>query len=31
MAGQVAQFSNKDLQDMAAYIANLPGSLVMKK
>lgn len=31
MAGQVAQFSNKDLQDMAAYIASLPGTLVMKK
>ena len=31
MAGQVAQFSNKDLQDIAAYISTLPGSLVMKK
>ena len=31
MAGQVAQFSNKDLQDIAAYISSLPGTLVMKK
>ncbi len=31
MAGQVTQFTNKDLQDMAAYIASLPGTLVMKK
>ena len=31
MAGQVTQFTNKDLQDMAAYIASLPGTMVMKK
>ena len=31
MAGQVAQFSDKELKDMAAYIASLPGTLVMKK
>ncbi len=31
MAGQVTQFTNKDLQDIAAYIASLPGTLVMKK
>lgn len=31
MAGQVQQFTNKDLQDIAAYIASLPGSLVVKK
>lgn len=31
MAGQVAQFSNQDLKDMAAYIASLPGTMVMKK
>jgi cytochrome c553 len=31
MAGQVAQFSDKDLKDMAAYIASLPGTMVVKK
>jgi cytochrome c553 len=31
MAGQVAQFSNKDLQDISAYISSLPGTLVLKK
>ena len=31
MAGQVAQFSDRDLKDMAAYIASLPGNLVVKK
>jgi cytochrome c553 len=31
MAGQVAQFSDRDLKDMAAYIASLPGTMVIKK
>ncbi len=31
MAGQVAPYSNKDLQDMAAYIASLPSTFVMQK
>ena len=31
MAGQVAQFSDRDLKDMAAYIASLPGTMVVKK
>jgi cytochrome c553 len=31
MAGQVAALSNNDLKDIAAYVASLPGSLVMKK
>ena len=31
MAGQVAQFSNQDLKDIGAYIASLPGDLVLKK
>lgn len=31
MAGQVASFTNKDLQDIAAYVSSLPSSLVMKK
>ena len=31
MVGQVAQFSDRDLKDMAAYIASLPGNLVVKK
>lgn len=31
MAGQVAKFSHKDLQDIAAYIASLPGELIVKR
>jgi cytochrome c553 len=31
MVGQVAQYSEKDLKDMAAYISSLPSSLVLKK
>jgi len=31
MAAQVTQFTDKDLRDMAAYMASLPGNLVMKK
>lgn len=31
MQSQVKQFSNKDLRDMAAYIASLSGDLVVKK
>jgi cytochrome c553 len=31
MVGQVAQYSDKDLKDMAAYISSLPGTMVMKK
>lgn len=31
MAGQVAQFSNQDLKDIAAYVASLQGDLVLKK
>jgi cytochrome c553 len=31
MVGQVAQYSDKDLKDMAAYISSLPSSLVLKK
>jgi len=31
MAGQVTALSNKDLQDISAYISSLPGTLVMKK
>jgi hypothetical protein len=27
----VAQFSDRDLKDMAAYIASLPGTMVVKK
>jgi cytochrome c553 len=31
MVGQVAQYSDRDLKDMAAYISSLPGTMVMKK
>jgi cytochrome c553 len=31
MVGQVSQYSDKDLKDMAAYIASLPSTLVLKK
>jgi cytochrome c553 len=31
MQSQVKQFSDKDLRDMAAYIASIPGDLVVKK
>ena len=31
MGSQVQNFSDADLQDMAAYIASLPGNLVVKK
>ncbi|MEY3352781.1 MAG: hypothetical protein RL533_1091 [Pseudomonadota bacterium] len=28
---EVKQFSDKDLKDMAAYIASIPGDLIVKK
>jgi cytochrome c553 len=31
MAGQVKAFSQSELKDIAAYVASLPGSLVIKK
>ena len=31
MGGQVAQFKESELKDIAAYLASLPTSLVMKK
>lgn len=31
MSGQVAQFSNKELRDIAAFISAQPGDLVLKK
>ncbi len=31
MQSQVKQFSDKDLKDMAAYIASIPGDLIVKK
>ncbi len=31
MGSQVQSFSDADLQDMAAYIASLPGNFVIKK
>lgn len=31
MGSQVQNFSDTDLQDMAAYIASLPGNFVVKK
>lgn len=31
MVGQMAQYSDKDMKDMAAYISSLPGTMVMKK
>lgn len=31
MASQVAQYSDADLRNMAAYIASLPGSMVIRK
>jgi cytochrome c553 len=31
MAGQVKSFNKSELQDMAAYIASLPGDFVVKK
>jgi cytochrome c553 len=31
MSSQVQAFSNTDLQDMAAYIASLPGNFVIKR
>ena len=31
MQSQVKQFSDKDLKDMAAYIASIPGELIVKK
>lgn len=31
MVGQMAKFSRKELDDMAAYIASLPGDLVIKR
>jgi cytochrome c553 len=31
MQSQVKPYSDKDLRDMAAYIASLPGDLVVKK
>lgn len=31
MQSQVTQFSDRDLRDMAAYIASIPGDLVVKK
>jgi cytochrome c553 len=30
MASQVAQYSDADLRDMAAYIASLPGTMIVK-
>ena len=31
MTSQVTQYSDADLRDMAAYIASLPGSMVIRK
>ncbi len=31
MASQVTQYSDADLRNMAAYIASLPGSMVIRK
>jgi cytochrome c553 len=31
MSSQVQAFSKADLQDIAAYVASLPGNLVIKK
>ena len=31
MVSQVAQYSDADLRNMAAYIASLPGSMVIRK
>lgn len=31
MVGQVAKFTRKELEDMAAYIASLPGDLTVKR
>ena len=31
MVSQAAQYSEADLRDMAAYIASLPGSMVIRK
>jgi cytochrome c553 len=31
MQSQVKQYSDKDLRDMAAYIASLSGDLIVKK
>jgi cytochrome c553 len=31
MTSQVTQYSDADLRDMAAYIASLPGSMVVRK
>ncbi|MES2016562.1 MAG: cytochrome c [Pseudomonadota bacterium] len=31
MGGQVAQLSNKDMSDIAAYLHSLPGELVLKR
>ena len=31
MTGQVKPLSNKDIQDIAAYLHSLPGSLVLKR
>ena len=31
MAGQVAQFKESELKDIAAYVSSLPTTLVMKK
>jgi cytochrome c553 len=31
MASQVAQYSDADLRDMAAYIASLPGTMIVKQ
>jgi cytochrome c553 len=31
MGSQVQNFTDADLQDMAAYIASLPGNFVIKK
>lgn len=31
MTSQVAQYSDADLRNMAAYIASLPGTMVIKK
>jgi cytochrome c553 len=31
MVSQVGQYSDADLRNMAAYIASLPGTMVIKK
>jgi hypothetical protein len=31
MTGQVKPLTNKDIQDIAAYLHSLPGSLVLKR